>query len=135
MDTSYRDATNGAYANALTVLSTVISKPCPGRVVLDAGSKSLSTDMGNAQCKYSENALVSYRPAGDEHGLLEMSNHSGAPQNAAAPAQSIPFEIGDRVELIPSHIDTTVNLHDRYVCHRQGRIEQIVQIAARGKVQ
>lgn len=135
MDTAYRDATNGAYANALTVLSTVISKPCAGRVVLDAGSKSLSTDMGNAQCKYALNALISYRPAGDEHGLLELNNPSGEQQSAAPSAQSIPFEIGDRVELIPSHIDTTVNLHDRYVCHRQGRIEQIVPIVARGKVQ
>ncbi|QQR59576.1 MAG: hypothetical protein IPG59_08840 [Candidatus Melainabacteria bacterium] len=36
--------------------------------------------------------------------------------------------------ITPSHIDTTINLHD-YYCHRQGKIDAIVPIANRGKVQ
>lgn len=135
MDTSYRDATNCAYANALTVLSTVISKPSCRRVIVDAGSKSLSTDMGHAQLKGPAHETVSYRPAGDEHGVLEC-NHKIAPNEPPAdPGASLPFAIGDRLELIPSHIDTTVNLHDRYICHRQGKIVEVAAIAARGKVQ
>jgi D-serine deaminase-like pyridoxal phosphate-dependent protein len=47
----------------------------------------------------------------------------------------MPIAIGDRIEILPSHIDTTVNLHDVYFCHRQGTIEQIIPITARGKVQ
>lgn len=135
MDTSYRDATSCAYANALTVLSTVISKPIPRRVILDAGTKSLSTDMGNAQLKSPSHKSLSYRPAGDEHGVVESNNEIVRGEALAAPQESLPFAIGDRLELIPSHIDTTVNLHDRYICHRQGKIVDVVAIEARGKVQ
>jgi D-serine deaminase-like pyridoxal phosphate-dependent protein len=45
------------------------------------------------------------------------------------------LEVGDRVELIPSHIDTTINLHDYYYAHRNGTLEAIWPVAARGKVQ
>jgi D-serine deaminase-like pyridoxal phosphate-dependent protein len=39
------------------------------------------------------------------------------------------------VEMIPSHIDPTVNLHDFYYAHRKGVIEEIWPVATRGKVQ
>ncbi len=42
---------------------------------------------------------------------------------------------GDRIELIPSHIDTTVNLHDFYYAYRDGKLETIWPVTARGKVQ
>lgn len=121
MDGAYNRAIGNRYANALTLVSTVISKPTENRCVIDAGFKSLSTDSGNAELK----ALpgITYRPAGDEHGILESTT------------ASLSLNIGDRVELIPSHIDTTVNLHDYYYCHRGGKIENIWRLAARGKVQ
>ena len=126
MDEAYKKATNGAYANALTVVSTVISKPRQNRVVVDAGTKSLSTDMGMAAVKQSDSGktVPLYRPGGDEHGILEVGE-----------GEDIGLAIGDRVEFIPSHIDTTVNLHDLYHCHRGGILQRIVPIAARGKVQ
>jgi len=121
MDGAYRRAIGNRYENALTLLSTVISKPAENRCVIDAGFKSLSTDSGNAELR--SHADISYRPAGDEHGILESAGGK------------LILNIGDRVELIPSHIDTTVNLHDYYYCHRSGRIENIWRISARGKVQ
>lgn len=121
MDLAYRNAIGSRFACALTLHSTVISKPARNRVVIDAGFKSLSTDSGFAQPQAIEN--VSYRPAGDEHGIIE------------ATGDDIPLAYGDRVALIPSHIDTTVNLHDTYFCHRKGKIEAIYRIAGRGKVQ
>ncbi|MBP7863950.1 hypothetical protein KA183_19855 [bacterium] len=45
----------------------------------------------------------------------------------------VALEIGKQVMITPSHIDTTINLHD-YYCHRQGKIDAIVPIANRGKV-
>jgi D-serine deaminase-like pyridoxal phosphate-dependent protein len=42
--------------------------------------------------------------------------------------------VGDRVALIPSHIDTTINLHDALHAHRGGAIEETWAVAARGKV-
>ncbi len=107
MDGAYNRAIGNRYDNALTLISTVISKPAKNRCVIDAGFKSLSTDSGNAELKGLKD--ISYRPAGDEHGILESST------------ESIELNIGDRVELIPSHIDTTVNLHDFYHCHRSGK--------------
>jgi 3-hydroxy-D-aspartate aldolase len=40
---------------------------------------------------------------------------------------------GDKLELLPTHGDTTINLHDRYFALRQGRLEAIWPIAARGR--
>ncbi len=123
MDTAYRKALGPVYANALTVLATVVSKPVSNRAVTDAGLKSLSVDSGMARLKAP--AGVKYRPGGDEHGILEW-----AEDNA-----EVKLEVGDRVEFIPSHIDTTINLHDYYYAHRAGVIEAIWPISARGKVQ
>lgn len=121
MDTSYRNALNGTYQNALTVHATVVSKKSPSRVVVDAGTKSLSLDMGFAEV--ADHRHWSYSPAGDEHGIVESK------------AGDIRLVPGDRIVLIPSHIDTTVALHDRYQLTRQGIFEGALAITARGKVQ
>jgi D-serine deaminase-like pyridoxal phosphate-dependent protein len=120
MDTDYRNAVGRFFSNSLTILATVISKPGPGRAVIDAGLKSLSTDSGFAEPKDLPGA--GYVPNGDEHGTLSWED---GPE----------LVIGDRVEMIPSHIDPTINLHDFYYAHRQGVIEEIWPVAARGKVQ
>ena len=46
-----------------------------------------------------------------------------------------PFRLGDKVRLVPSHCDTTVNLHDRYIGVRGERIETQWPVAARGMSQ
>lgn len=125
MDTDYRQAIGPVYANALTILSTVISRPAATRAVVDAGLKSLSTDSGMPELK--DMPGISYRPGGDEHGILTGENGSLSASTSLA--------VGDRVELIPSHIDTTVNLHDVYYAHRAGILEAIWPVTARGKVQ
>ncbi len=123
MDVAYRTALGPVYSNSLTILSTVLSRPVSNRAVIDAGLKSLSTDSGMAEVKKLEG--VKYRPGGDEHGILEWADTN----------QAITLEVGDRVEMIPSHIDTTINLHDFYYGYRSGQIETIWPISARGKVQ
>jgi D-serine deaminase-like pyridoxal phosphate-dependent protein len=120
MDTDYRNAVGSFYSNSLTILATVISKPGKGRAVIDAGLKSLSTDSGFAEPKDLPGA--GYVPNGDEHGTLSWED---GPELA----------LGDRVEMIPSHIDPTINLHDFYYAHRKGIIKEIWPVAARGKVQ
>jgi D-serine deaminase-like pyridoxal phosphate-dependent protein len=122
MDAAYRRVLGATYAPALSILSTVLSRPRPGEAIIDAGLKSLSTDSGFAEPK--DWPGVSYRPAGDEHGVLAWD-----------PNEAVELAVGDRVELIPSHIDTTVNLHDDYHLHRGGWLEQTWPIEARGKVQ
>jgi D-serine deaminase-like pyridoxal phosphate-dependent protein len=125
MDADYLDTDGLRYAPALTVLCTVISHPNPERAVVDAGLKSLSNDSGPARLR--EPGGWSYNPGGDEHGILTPEPTAGETRRSLA--------IGERLELIPSHIDTTVNLHDAFYAHRRGRIEELWPVAARGRVQ
>lgn len=120
MDTDYRNAVGSFYSNSLTILSTVVSKQGPKAVTIDSGLKSLTTDSGLAECKDSR---YTYGVLGDEHGSLVWEE--GTP----------PLSVGDRVEMIPSHIDPTVNLHDVYYAYRGGVIEEIWAVDSRGKVQ
>ena len=119
MDTDYRNAIGTQFSNSLTILSTIISKQGPKAVTFDAGLKSLTTDSGLAECK-----TVGYVHAnlGDEHGSLSWTD---APD----------LNVGDRIEMVPSHIDPTINLHDVYYAHRNGVIEEIWPVDTRGKVQ
>jgi D-serine deaminase-like pyridoxal phosphate-dependent protein len=122
MDVAYRNATGAAFRNALQVVATIISKPNARRLVVDAGTKSLSVDMGHAEPLHHPN--WKYKPAGDEHGVIE-SEH-----------EDIDLQPGDRIYLIPSHIDTTVALHDNfYVVRGTHNLVGIWPISARGKVQ
>ncbi len=123
MDADYLDTAGLPYRSALSVLSTVVSRPAPARAVLDAGLKTLSDDSGPARVLDAPG--WSYRHAGDEHGVLVPTGEPGRRQ----------LHVGDRVILLPSHIDTTVNLHDVLYAHRGGTIEATWPVAARGKVQ
>lgn len=103
---------------ALTLLSTVSSRPQPHRVITDAGKKSLSTD------------TVMPRPLGLEpSGVRWSAEHSvldlGEPSS---------LEVGDRVEWMVGYADTTVNLHDHMVGLRDGRVELVWPILGRGKI-
>jgi len=122
MDTDYSDTGGVPYRPALTVIATVISRPAADRAVIDAGLKTLSNDSGPARLLDAPG--WSYVHAGDEHGVL-------TPADSPEPRE---LRVGDRVTLQPSHIDTTVNLHDALHVHRGGRIETVWPVAARGKV-
>jgi len=123
MDTDYLDTGGVPYRPALTAIATVISRPAPDRAVIDAGLKTLSDDSGPARLLDAPG--WTYRHGGDEHGVLTPT---GEPERRE-------LRVGERVTLIPSHIDPTINLHDVMYAHRGGRIEATWAIAARGKVQ
>jgi len=120
MDTDYRNAVGTFYSNSLTLLSTVLSKQGDRRVTIDAGLKSLTTDSGLAECK---DPRYKHGNLGDEHGSLSWEEETPA------------LAVGDRVEMIPSHIDPTINLHNFYYAYRKGVIEEIWPVDSRGKVQ
>ena len=123
MDVDYQQTGGVPYEPALTALATVISRPNADRVVIDAGLKTLSNDSGPA--RPADLSHWTYQHAGDEHGIL----------TAGPAAQRRELGVGDRVTLIPSHIDTTVNLHDVLYTHRERELRGTWAIAARGKVQ
>jgi D-serine deaminase-like pyridoxal phosphate-dependent protein len=110
---------------ALTVLATVVSTPAPGRAVLDAGSKTLSSD--------------ALRPQPGGYGLLlgtrsrldRLSEEHGVVAVDAADR----FEVGQRVRVLPNHSCVVSNLHDRVLAVRGDRVEAAWTLAARGRVQ
>ncbi|CAH0014438.1 unnamed protein product [Clonostachys rhizophaga] len=120
MDTDYRNSIGTFYSNSLTILATVLSSQGSRTVTIDSGLKSLTTDSGLAECKDSR---YRYGVLGDEHGSLTWEE--GTPT----------LVVEDRIEIIPSHIDPTVNLHDCYYAYRGGVIEEIWPVDSRGKVQ
>jgi D-serine deaminase-like pyridoxal phosphate-dependent protein len=122
MDVDYRNAIGPEYAQALSVLATVISCPTPTRAVVDAGLKALSTDSGNPEPKSLPG--VAYRPGGEEHGILTWEA-----------GDSPRLKVGDTVELIPSHCDTTINLFDQYYALRADRLETVWRVEGRGRTQ
>jgi D-threonine aldolase len=108
------------FEHALFVLATVMSRPAPERAVLDAGLKASSVDSGLPQ-PWNRTGLTLTRVS-DEHGVLEIA--PGAP----APA------LGEKLLLVPGHCDPTVNLYDWYVCVRNGVVEALWPISARGAI-
>ncbi len=119
MDTDYGRVQGLGFEPALGVLTSVVSKRANGAVV-DAGFKALSTDSGPARPRDLDGA--GYAPRGDEHGLVTFEAGN-------------PLAIGDKLMLLPSHCDTTINLHDLYYVHRGGRVVAVWPIAARGRLQ
>jgi D-serine deaminase-like pyridoxal phosphate-dependent protein len=105
------------FRHALSLLTTVISRPEPGRAVIDAGLKAISQDAGLPGCR---RPGLSVTRLNEEHGHLRVED----PDADLKP--------GDKVELIPSHGCTTIPLHDNYVLIRDARIESIMPIRARG---
>jgi len=120
MDADYLSVGGLPFELALTLLTTVISRPRRGVAIVDAGFKSISTDAGMPRVS-GDGGLV-YKPHGDEHGRLESPNDDVLPA------------LGGVVQLVPSHCDTTVNLHDNFFVVRDGRVQAIWTIAARGRV-
>ena len=106
------------FENSLFVYSTVMSKPISDRAVLDAGHKAVPIDSGFPVV--AEMPDLEYAGASDEHGKLILKK----------PGRDI--KIGDKLKLIPGHCDPTVNLFDWYVGIRNGRVETLWPITARG---
>ena len=105
------------FEQAVTVLTTVISRPERGRAVIDAGMKSFSIDEGLPICK--EPGISIFR-LNEEHGHLKIEN----------PDRDL--SVGDKIEILPSHGCTTIPLYDRYVVIRNDHVETVMEMHARG---
>jgi D-serine deaminase-like pyridoxal phosphate-dependent protein len=119
MDGRYKTIEGVDFDWALTLLTTVISRPRPDRVIIDAGMKTLTHEFGLPRFK--GRADLELLGLSEEHGTVQLQE------------PSVALKPGDKLEIIPSHGDTTLNLHDFYYGLRHGRVEAIWPIAARGK--
>jgi len=106
---------------ALRVLTTVVSTAVPGQCVIDAGSKTFSSDqtVGAGTFGHFIGRRWTMRKLNEEHGYVEIDG---------------PVRVGGKVWVVPSHVCATVNLHDDIWYGRRGRVEGSWKVAARGKV-
>jgi D-serine deaminase-like pyridoxal phosphate-dependent protein len=105
---------------ALTLLSTVVSANQRGFVTVDAGLKALYRDGATPEVVRPAAEGYRYEWFGDEYGKLVVE--PGAR----------PLGVGDRVEMVVSHCDPTVNLFDRFVLARGECVEGAWPIDLRG---
>ena len=105
------------WKNALFLLTSIMSTAKDGQAVCDAGLKVQSIDSGLPVIFEREG--VTYVTCSDEHGIIEDKQNK--------------LKINDKVLLIPGHCDPTCNLHDWYVCVRDGVVIDLWPVSARGK--
>ena len=113
---------------ALSVITTVVSTSVPGRAIVDAGSKTLSSDTyqvpdgrGFGMIKTDPDADI--ERLSEEHGNLNIARSSRQ------------YRVGERLEIIPNHVCSTVNMHNRIYGVSGERVEAVWEVAGRGKVQ
>ncbi len=107
----------GEWQNALFLLTSVTSHAKADQAVCDAGLKAQSVDSGLAVIFGRDD--VKYMARADEHGVI--TDPEGV------------LKVGDKLKLVPGHCDPTCNLHDWYVGVRNGKVEALWPITARGK--
>jgi D-serine deaminase-like pyridoxal phosphate-dependent protein len=114
---------------ALVVLARVISRPSRDVAVLDAGSKALTAERGPFSSRGDSHGVIRGYPdcqidrLWEEHGRVQLTEEGRR------------LGVGDLVEVIPTHVCPTVNLAERLVCVRQGRVVETWAVAARAQVQ
>lgn len=116
MDTAYAKL-DLPFEKAFSVLGTVISRPRPGLCVTDSGHKACTEDHGNPDVRDVSGASVLF--LSDEHAAISI------------PA-SAEIGVGDRIQLWPSHIDPTINLHDAFYVVEGELVVDVWPIVARG---
>jgi len=117
---------------ALTVLATVISGPRDGRVVLDAGSKSLSSDRAVGGFRLGPPGGYGLVKSMSEATIVEL-NEEHAIVSLAAESREV--RLGSKLELVPNHACTAVNLHDHMSVVDGEEVRGRWAVVARGKSQ
>ena len=107
----------GEWENALFILTTVMSHAKADKAIVDAGLKAQSVDSGLP--KVSGRDDVEYLKCSDEHGVV--ADPKGV------------LKVNDKLRLVPGHCDPTCNVHDWYVGVRNGKVETLWPVSARGK--
>lgn len=108
---------HGEWENSLFILTSVMSHAKPDQAVCDAGLKVQSVDSGLPVVHGRDD--VRYISASDEHGVIDD------PRGV--------LRINEKLRLVPGHCDPTCNLHDWYVGVRNGKVEVVWPVTARGK--
>ena len=113
---------------AAFIIATVVARPTPERIVVDAGTKVLTSDR----------MLVSDPPASygwvwghDDWDIVRLSEEHGVLE---VPPQA-KVHVGDRLAIVPNHVCPTINLASAVTVVEGGRVVGQWPVAARGRVQ
>ncbi len=107
----------GEWENAFFILTSVMSHAKADKAIVDAGLKAQSVDSGLPVIFGRSD--VEYIKCSDEHGVV--ADPDGA------------LKVNDKLHLVPGHCDPTANVHDWYVGVRNGKVETLWPVSARGK--
>ena len=116
-DKDGRRIDQGEWENALFILTSVMSHAKPDKAIVDAGLKAQSVDSGLPFVFGRDD--VAYIKCSDEHGVVQ--DDGGV------------LKVNDKLRLVPGHCDPTCNVHDWYVGVRNGKVETLWPVSARGK--
>lgn len=108
------------FANAARVMSCVTSMPEAGNIITDVGRKAICVDAGNPSLDGLPGAKV--RGLSAEHGGIDVD-----------PGVDLGLGLGDRIWFIPRDIAGCVNVHDYMHATRDGRLEAVWELPARGR--
>jgi len=105
------------WQNALFILTSVMSHAKADKAICDAGLKAQSVDSGLPFIFGRDD--VEYVKCSDEHGVI--ADPDGV------------LKVNDKLKLVPGHCDPTCNVHDWYVGVRNGVVETVWPVSARGR--
>ena len=124
MDTGLTDTMPDlGFGLALKMLATVISRPAPDRAVIDCGHKAIGRASDNGMPWVTAPRGATVNRLNSEHGMLDLE---GAARD---------LRVGDTVTLVPRYYASAVIANDHYIGVRDGRVECVWQITARGSHQ
>ena len=116
---------------ALTVFARVVSKPAADRIIVDAGSKTLTSDGARGFTAAPGFGVVLRDDVTPDTNLL-IERLSEEHATVKVIDGSTPLEPGDLVRIVPNHSCVVSNLADQ-VWLRDGRDVEAMPVAARGK--
>ena len=126
--TIYNDATNLTQSPAeygllpaVLVLTRVVSRPRAGVVTCDAGHKAVSADAGVPTCVVVGHVELTPLSPSEEHLPMAVTGDAPGP------------EVGEALYLLPRHVCPTVNNFDCALLVRNGQIEAVEKVSARGR--
>lgn len=109
---------------ALRIFTSVVSRAGVARGILDAGSKTFTSDTGGLDGfgLILEHPEARIHKMAEEHGFLDLSACDEKPA------------VGDILRVIPNHVCVAVNMFDQLVAVRGNSIVDVLPVAARGRL-
>jgi D-serine deaminase-like pyridoxal phosphate-dependent protein len=112
---------DGGYTPAALVMTRVVSRPHAGMITSDAGHKAVSSDAGVPTCVVVGHQELTPLAPSEEHLPMAIAEGAAGPQ------------VGEVLYLLPRHVCPSVNLFDYALLARDGAIQSVQKVSARGR--